>query len=89
MEKLTLFELHFDGAQFGTTTMSGEESEHHDDAEEPVGESGSGRLLRLIAASVVLSVVATAIARRLARSDADLELDDDTEDIAIEPVEAE
>ena len=78
VEKITLFELHLDGAKFGT----------NDDVEETptvetlqavaeTGRDGPG-VGRLLAASLFVSVVATVLARRLFG-------DDDTSD----PIEIE
>ncbi|MFB6104555.1 MAG: hypothetical protein ABEJ57_05640 [Halobacteriaceae archaeon] len=86
MEKLTLFELHFDGAQFGPTTMGGEDTAS---PAEPESEAGSSRRLGLVAASIIVAVVATAVAKRLTRDATVMEPDTAGEDISIDPVEAE
>lgn len=88
MEKLTLFELHFDGAQFGPRNL-GDDAD--DGATEDVEseQSGGRRVLRLVAASILFSLIATAIARRFAGDDSEIGIEEDVEDISIDPIEAE
>jgi hypothetical protein len=78
VQKITLFEPHFDGATFGPGTSSSDEPTEESMAEEPIAadadvtESGGGRgrkILGLVVASVVVSVAVSAIARRLAGDD--------------------
>lgn len=89
MEKLTLFELHFDDAQFGPRSLNDDTDAETTMTDEPVDaeSAGGSRILRLVAASIVFSLIATAIARRFAGDDADI--DADVEDISIDPIEAE
>lgn len=76
VQKITLFELHFDGASFGPVNASDEPTTDEPAVEEDVAsdadvsKSGGGRkILGLVVASVVVSVVVAAIARRLAGDD--------------------
>lgn len=90
MEKLTLFEMHFDGARFGQTTLGDgvEETSGGDETTAAPSRSGGRRLLRFITAGIVLSAIGTAIARRFLGREPSLELDEDVEDIAVETVDA-
>lgn len=99
IEKLTLFELHFDGAQFGprrldTDTSVGDETPvetdspelaEETDSQEQAEETGGRRFLALATASVVLAVGATLIARRLFGEDEQTTVDE----FAEEPVDSE
>lgn len=91
MEKLTLFEMHFDGVQFGPSAIGtdGEDGTESgtEDLEVATGSGGS-RLVRFLVASIILSVVASAIARKVRRSDDGMDIDEDVQDIAVEPIEA-
>lgn len=78
VEKITLFEPHFDGATFGPGALSPESTtdetvvEETIDSDGDVAGSGGGRgrkLLGLVVASVVVSVVVSTIARKLAGGD--------------------
>lgn len=75
VEKITLFEPHFDGATFGPGTSSPESTADETVVEEAIASGGdvtgsSGgrgrKILGLVVASVVVSIVASTIARRLA-----------------------
>lgn len=76
-EKLTLFEFNVEDAQFGPGIIGGEDAgaaadeEGGTEAEAADAESsgGAGRLLRLLAVGLVVSLVAALLARRFFRSD--------------------
>ena len=92
VEKLTLFELHFDGATFGPTVSpeaTSDETVAEDEipAEEAATNSGGrGRkVIGLVVASIVVSVVVSTIARRLAGDD---EMDFETVDFESEEDES-
>lgn len=101
LDKLTLFELHFDDAQFGparmttggddadetaaTPELEDETSEDAPATETESGDGGMGRALALAGFSVLLSVAVTLLARRLSGDDGETTLDE----FADEPVEVE
>lgn len=89
MEKLTLFEFHLDGAQFGPRSLTDEAVEESTEDDETAESTGGNRVLRLVAASILVSLIATAIARRFAGNDEDELVVDDGEDISIDTIEAE
>ena len=74
--KITMFELHFDGAQIGPSSVdlpskagetSGEDDEKYASETEAEDESRSRPVARLVLASLVVSVAVSLLARRLAR----------------------
>ncbi|MFT4930794.1 MAG: hypothetical protein ACI91T_000667 [Natronomonas sp.] len=78
VEKITLFEPHFDGATFGPANSSAESTTDETVVEEAIdtdrdvtgSNGGRGRkIIGLVVASVVVSVVVSTIARRLAGDD--------------------
>jgi len=91
IQKLTFFELHFDGATFGPVGSSSESPTDEEtlvgdetDAEREGMETGSsGGILRKLAlavgVSIAVSLIATAIAKRFAGDDDE---DFDTVDLA-------
>jgi len=75
VQKITLVELHFDGASFGNTTTEsestsdetlGEEELTADEDASGAGGSRGRKVLGLVVASVVVSAVVSTIARRIA-----------------------
>jgi len=97
-DKLTLFELHFDGAQFGPRAIGATDetdaeptdvTETADEIDESAaGRGGARRVLALVGASVLLSVVATFVVRRLGGGDEQTTLDDVAADESAVDVEA-
>lgn len=82
-ERLTLFELNFEDAQFGPKVLGagGDVAEAVEGTQEPEPTGGSGRVFPFVALSLVLAVAATVAARRYFGSDeADgLEVGEDVE----------
>jgi hypothetical protein len=85
--KITMFELHFDGAQFGPssldtpeTTSEVEEVEEYPDDATP--ETGGRSPRRLVIAAIGVSIGVSLLVRRLARR-----FDSDDDGITIEEVE--
>lgn len=97
VEKISLFELHFDGATFGPTSSAespseGTVAEEEIPAAEAAAKSGGGRgrkVVGLVVASIVVSVVVSAIARRLVGDDGfeAIDVDGDEDENPIEVVE--
>jgi hypothetical protein len=97
VQKITLFELHFDGASFGNTTAESESTSDETMAEEALtgdedaSETGGSRgrkVLGLVVASVVVSVVVSTIARRIAGEDEEFEaIEFESESESEEPID--
>lgn len=86
LDKLTLFELHFDGAQFGPKRLPGPTATADDETDEDATASaatdtadesdGGRRFLPLVAASTAVAVGATLLARRFLGDDEGTTLDE-------------
>lgn len=80
LDTVTVFELHFDGAQFGPRELPGADSATEETVTagpEAETEAASGRshVLALVTLSVGFSVVATIVARRLAGDGEQIEVE--------------